>query len=176
MRKKLLAGIAGIAVTLSCAYFVLWETPTEDKPVKTEEVVAMECEEKETESVAVDSAEAEVTKSSHKTENAKVNTEVTKSSVEEKTTGKETQEETQVSHTHNWVKVYGERQVERTRQVAWTKCYACGADMTGNISHIDKHLLNHETNVHYGTEYRTEVYYETETYVAGYKCSCGKTK
>jgi len=79
-------------------------------------------------------------------------------------------------HIHSWQPVYAERQIEKTRQVAWTKCYACGADMTGNISHIDQHLLNHETNVHYGTEYRTEVYCETESYVSGYKCSCGETK
>ena len=79
-------------------------------------------------------------------------------------------------HTHSWTPVYAERQVEKTKEVAWTKCYACGADMTGNISHIDQHLLNHESNVHYGTEYRMEVYYETETYISGYKCSCGKTK
>lgn len=81
-----------------------------------------------------------------------------------------------VTHTHKWEPVYAQKKIEKTRQVAWTKCYACGADMTGNISHIDQHLLNHETNVHYGTEYRIEVYYETESYISGYKCSCGKTK
>lgn len=81
-----------------------------------------------------------------------------------------------VTHTHKWEPIYAQKKIEKTRQVAWTKCYACGADMTGNISHIDQHLLNHETNVHYGTEYRTEVYYEIESYVSGYKCSCGKTK
>lgn len=81
-----------------------------------------------------------------------------------------------VTHTHKWEPVYVQKKVEKIRQVAWTKCYACGADMTGNISHIDQHLLNHETNVHYGTEYKAEVYYETESYISGYKCSCGKTK
>lgn len=80
------------------------------------------------------------------------------------------------THTHSWSATYGQRQVEKRRQVAWTKCYACGEDMTGDPHHIDRHLLDHEPNVHYGTEYRIEVYYETESYVSGYKCSCGATK
>ena len=77
------------------------------------------------------------------------------------------------AHIHSFEPVYSVRQVEKTRQTAWTKCYKCGADMTGNPSHIDQHLLNHETGVHYGTEYRTEIYYETERYIAGYSCACG---
>lgn len=76
-------------------------------------------------------------------------------------------------HIHSWEPVYSERQVEKTREVAWTKCYKCGVDMTGDPSHIDQHLLNHEAGVHYGTEYRTEIYYETERYIAGYSCACG---
>lgn len=79
-------------------------------------------------------------------------------------------------HIHSWEPVYSERQVEKTRQTAWTKCYKCGVDMTGNPSHIDQHLLNHETGVHYGTEYRTEIYYETERYIAGYRCACGASR
>lgn len=79
-------------------------------------------------------------------------------------------------HIHSWKPVYSERQVEKTRQAAWTKCYKCGMDMTGNPSHIDQHLLNHETGVHYGTEYRTEIYYETERYIAGYSCACGASR
>ncbi|MBS5334535.1 MAG: hypothetical protein KHY62_03360 [Firmicutes bacterium] len=79
-------------------------------------------------------------------------------------------------HIHSWEPVYSERQVEKTRQTAWTKCYKCGVDMTGNPSHIDQHLLNHETGVHYGTEYRTEIYYETERYIAGYSCACGASR
>lgn len=79
-------------------------------------------------------------------------------------------------HTHTWEPVYAERQVETVKLVPWTKCYCCGADMTGNVCHIDEHLLNGDSNVHYGTEYREEIYYETEEYVSGYRCSCGKTK
>lgn len=79
-------------------------------------------------------------------------------------------------HTHTWEPVYAERQVEMVKLVPWTKCYCCGADMTGNVYHIDEHLLNGDSNVHYGTEYREETYYETEEYVSGYRCSCGKTK
>ena len=79
-------------------------------------------------------------------------------------------------HSHSWEPVYSVRQVEKTRQTAWTKCYKCGMDMTGNPSHIDQHLLNHETGVHYGTEYRTEIYYETERYIAGYRCACGASR
>lgn len=80
------------------------------------------------------------------------------------------------THIHSFEPVYSMRQVEKTRQTAWTKCYKCGADMTGNPSHIDQHLLNHETGVHYGTEYRTEIYYETERYIAGYRCACGASR
>ena len=79
-------------------------------------------------------------------------------------------------HTHTWELVYAERQVEMVKLIPWTKCYCCGADMTGNVCHIDEHLLNGDSNVHYGTEYREETYYETEEYVSGYRCSCGKTK
>jgi len=79
-------------------------------------------------------------------------------------------------HTHSWEPVYAERQVEKVKLVPWTKCYCCGADMTGNVYHIDEHLLNGDSNVHYGTEYREEIYYETEKYISGYCCSCGKTK
>ena len=80
------------------------------------------------------------------------------------------------AHTHNFIPVYGTRQVERTKSVPYTKCYACGADMTGNPGHIDKHLLNNEGNVHYGTEYRQEKYFVSEQYVKGYQCSCGASK
>ena len=80
------------------------------------------------------------------------------------------------AHIHSFEPVYSVRQVEKTRQTAWTKCYKCGADMTGNPSHIDQHLLNHETGVHYGTEYRTEIYCETERYIAGYRCACGASR
>ena len=80
------------------------------------------------------------------------------------------------AHIHSFEPVYSVRQVEKTRQTAWTKCYKCGADMTGNPSHIDQHLLNHETGVHYGTEYRTEIYYETERYIARYRCVCGASR
>lgn len=79
-------------------------------------------------------------------------------------------------HTHSWEPVYAERQVELVKLVPWTKCYCCGADMTGNVYHIDEHLLNGDSNVHYGTEYREETYYETEKYISGYRCSCGKMK
>ena len=176
MRRKLWTGIVAIAVILLCAYLVLYEEPPKEQNAKEKQVATMDSQEKETESEPVEPTVAKVTKSSQKTESAKVNTVVTKATEKDKKKDSETQGETQVSHTHSWQPVYGERQVEKTRQVAWTKCYVCGADMTGNISHIDQHLLNHETNVHYGTEYRTEVYYEAETYVAGYKCCCGKTK
>lgn len=80
------------------------------------------------------------------------------------------------SHTHNFIPVYGTRQVERTKSVPYTKCYACGADMTGNPGHIDKHLLNNEGNVHYGTEYRQEKYFVSEQYIKSYQCSCGASK
>lgn len=79
-------------------------------------------------------------------------------------------------HTHNWEAVYGERLAKKERQIPWTKCYCCGEDMTGDPKHIDKHLLDHESNVHYGTEYRLEVYYETESYISGYECPCGAVK
>lgn len=95
---------------------------------------------------------------------------------EDKPSERDTTAEKTAEHIHSWEPIYSERQVEKTRQVAWTKCYKCGADMTGNPSHIDQHLLNHETGVHYGTEYRTEIYYETERYIAGYSCACGASR
>lgn len=94
----------------------------------------------------------------------------------DKSSKRDSAAEKAVKHIHSWEPVYSERQVEKTRQAAWTKCYKCGVDMTGNPSHIDQHLLNHETGVHYGTEYRTEIYYETEMYIAGYRCACGASR
>ena len=79
-------------------------------------------------------------------------------------------------HQHNWEKVYGTKQVEHTKQIPYTKCYVCNEDMTNNPGHIDKHLLNGESNVHYGTEYKIEKYYTEEPYVKGYECSCGAVK
>lgn len=79
-------------------------------------------------------------------------------------------------HTHSWKEIYNTRSVKKIKYIPYTKCYACNEDMTGNPNHIDKHLLNGESNVHYGTEYKEEVYYETERYVSGYRCSCGVVK
>ena len=111
-------------------------------------------------------------------QNMTVNKEArTESESEEKKESKSSEQDSAAEkagkHSHSWEPVYSERQVEKTRQAAWTKCYKCGVDMTGDPSHIDQHLLNHETGVHYGTEYRTEIYYETERYIAGYSCACG---
>ena len=148
--------------------------------------------EKTAEKKAKDSKAEEVTdeciKASEKAEkprntpqNMTVNKEaVTESGSEEtrkdKSSKHDSAAEKAAEHIHSWEPVYSERQVEKTRQAAWTKCYKCGADMTGNPSHIDQHLLNHEAGVHYGTEYRTEIYYETERYIAGYSCACGASR
>lgn len=186
MRKKVCTVIACIAVILLCVIGFSERGDTEQTNNRT--AVAAEVKPSE-ERIAEDKQEAkeqpaneesqtiqakrvetkEEVSASSSTESKKQSTKTDKSSDAE--ASKEVS-----AHTHNWVPVYAEKTVEKTRQVAWTKCYACGADMTGNISHIDQHLLNHETNVHYGTEYRTEVYYETERYISGYKCECGKTK
>lgn len=116
------------------------------------------------------------TKNSTNTVNQKSNTASNKQSTP-KTPKPSEPKPTKVDvHTHSWTAVYGTRSIPHTKQVAWTKCYCCGADMTGNPGHIDIHLTNHESNVHYGTEYRTETYYTQEQYVTGYKCSCGATK
>ena len=114
-------------------------------------------------------------------QNMTVNKEArTESESEEKKESKSSEQDSAAEkagkHSHSWEPVYSERQVEKTRQAAWTKCYKCGVDMTGDPSHIDQHLLNHETGVHYGTEYRTEIYCETERYIAGYRCACGASR
>lgn len=140
--------------------------------IKEDEKVTLSGE-KTTKGTLKDTAVKEVSDSSKKNDKTQ---DTAKNEQTEIKTDQNKDVETKPVHTHSWKAVYAERQVEKTKEVAWTKCYACGADMTGNISHIDQHLLNHESNVHYGTEYRTEVYYETETYISGYKCSCGKTK
>ena len=157
-----------------------------------ENTVAGEITENTAEEEAKDSKAEEVTdeciKASEKAEkprntpqNMTVNKEaVTESGSEEtrkdKSSKHDSAAEKAAEHIHSWEPVYSERQVEKTRQAAWTKCYKCGVDMTGNPSHIDQHLLNHETGVHYGTEYRTEIYYETERYIAGYSCACGASR
>ena len=110
------------------------------------------------------------------------NTDAKESEVTEKLQIKPDKEEEKIvvietpKHTHTWEPIHSNRKIEKIKIIPWTKCYACGADMTGNVNHIDEHLLNGDSNVHYGTEYREEMYYETEEYISGYKCSCGETK
>lgn len=110
------------------------------------------------------------------------NTDAKESEVTEKLQIKPDKEEEKIEvietpkHTHTWEPIHSNRQIEKIKIIPWTKCYACGADMTGNVNHIDEHLLNGDSNVHYGTEYREEMYYETEEYISGYKCSCGEIK
>ena len=110
------------------------------------------------------------------------NTDAKESEVTEKLQIKPDKEEEKIEvietpkHTHTWEPIHSNRKIEKIKIIPWTKCYACGADMTGNVNHIDEHLLNGDSNVHYGTEYREEMYYETEEYISGYKCSCGEIK
>ena len=137
------------------------------------------------EKVAV-SEEKVVKKHQNTTTNSEVklttSTDAKESEVTEKLQIKPDKEEEKIEvieppkHTHTWEPIHSNRQIEKIKIIPWTKCYACGADMTGNVNHIDEHLLNGDSNVHYGTEYREEMYYETEEYISGYKCSCGETK
>lgn len=179
MRKRTKAVIAVTAILLVVGAWIAFNQ--EEPEGKVPEVKVKATEITKTKENAVTEDGKEIAERSEQAEDVKVNTEVIKPSKENKVTESKmtkpaVKERPQDTHVHEWDTVYAERQVEKTRQIAWTKCYACGEDMTGNISHIDQHLMNHEENVHYGTEYRTEIYYETEKYISGYKCGCGKTK
>lgn len=145
-----------------------------EKPQKSEKQQKQQSEAVKTSSAA--SSQSEVVEKQKSSSQKKSNAGSSKSKDQTSSKPKEPAKTETPKHTHKWEPVYATRQVEKTREVAWTKCYCCGADMTGHPEHIDQHLANHENNVHYGTEYRIETYYETEKYVSGYKCSCGARK
>lgn len=80
------------------------------------------------------------------------------------------------AHTHDWVAVYDTRQVEKTREEAYSRCSVCYQDCTGNeAGHGEQHLLAGEGGG-YSVVYREVPYYELEEYVSGYSCNCGATK
>ena len=104
-------------------------------------------------------------------------------------------------HQHNYnIPIYGEKQVYVVEQAAWTEtveepiyktqeiavCNTCGKDISGYAGeHLDDTMHDgyhsEVKQVQTGTDTYTinhpeEGHYETETYVAGYKCSCGATK
>ena len=108
-------------------------------------------------------------------------------------------------HNYN-IPIYGEKKVYVVDQKAWTEtveepvyeqverciCNGCGADITGNMaSHAKENMLAGNTacggwhsevkQVQTGTTTKTidhpeQGHYETESYVSGYKCSCGAAK
>lgn len=125
--------------------------------------------------IGKDNVENRKTQSVVKVENNESATEDSVSSNKKKFTSVKA-ETNQTVHNHNWEQVYDTRKVRKVKHIPYTKCYACNEDMTGNPNHIDEHLLNGESNVHYGTEYKEEVYYESEKYVSGSRCSCGAVK
>lgn len=129
----------------------------------------------------MDSNESEATVSTHNNMNSgkskgNIKNKPSDSSSKISHNSSESHSNEKAQHQHNWEKVYGTKQVEHTKQIPYTKCYVCNEDMTNNPGHIDKHLLDGESNVHYGTEYKTEKYYTEEPYVKGYECSCGAVK
>ena len=109
------------------------------------------------------------------------------------------------THNYN-IPVYSSKQVYVVDQAAWTEtveepvyetversiCNGCGADITGNEgTHMKENMLAGNTacggyhsevkQVQTGTTTRTinhpeEGHYETESYISGYKCSCGASK
>lgn len=104
------------------------------------------------------------------------------------------------------IPIYSSKQVYVVDKAAWTEtveepvyetversiCNGCGADITGNEgAHMKENMLAGNTacggyhsevkQVQTGTDTYTinhpeEGHYETESYVSGYKCSCGATK
>lgn len=105
------------------------------------------------------------------------------------------------THTHNYnIPIYASRDVYVVDQAAWTEtieepvyttqivwyCNTCGADITSDPGgHLDETMhggyRSDVKQVQTGTTTRTinhpeQGHYETESYVSGYKCSCGSTK
>ncbi len=105
------------------------------------------------------------------------------------------------THTHNYnIPVYGSKQVYVVDKAAWTEtveepiystkevaiCNTCGTDISGHAgAHLDETMHDgyhsEVQTVQTGTDTYTinhpeEGHYETESYVSGYKCSCGATK
>lgn len=105
------------------------------------------------------------------------------------------------THTHNYnIPVYSSKQVYVVDQAAWTEtveepiystkevaiCNTCGADISGYAGeHLDETMHDgyhsEVQTVQTGTDTYTinhpeEGHYETESYISGYKCSCGASK
>lgn len=107
----------------------------------------------------------------------------------------------QSTHTHNYnIPIYSSKQVYVVDKAAWTEtveepiystkevaiCNTCKADISG---YAENHILegncegyhSEVKQVQTGTTTRTinhpeEGHYETESYISGYKCSCGASK
>lgn len=82
------------------------------------------------------------------------------------------------AHHHNWQAVYGERTVTKYRTETYyvTICDVCNAE-NPTYEHKMAHINSGEGyKSHSEARYKQVPYQTTETYVSGYRCSCGATK
>lgn len=82
------------------------------------------------------------------------------------------------SHTHSWTATYGTRTVTKYRveTIEIRICSVCGSE-NPDTAHNKAHALAGEGGGWYSsTKTRQVPYTATESYVTGYKCSCGATK
>lgn len=85
---------------------------------------------------------------------------------------------TKPAHQHSWQPVYGTRSVPYTATEYYQVmiCTNCGAENPSS-EHLEQHTLNYESAGRKEvTKSRQVTKYKTESYVSGYRCSCGATK
>ena len=182
MRKRTKAVIA---VTVILLVFGAWIAFAQEEPESKESAVKIETNEsiKIKEPVKPDDGE-EIAESSKTAENVKVKTkaiEPSKTQTDSKQPEKvEPKPDVQKQvHTHSWEAVYKDITVYDTVNVYGDRCNNCGFSTTvaGSMyAHIDANPFDSCGSYSTGVVVGEKQISRTESQVAGYVCSCGKSK
>ena len=182
MRKRTKAVIAVTAILL---VFGAWIAFAQEEPESKESAVKVEDAEsmKIKESVKPDDGK-EIAESSNRAENVKVETKaIEPSKMQSDSKQPEKAEEKpdphKQVHTHSWEAVYKDITVYDTVNVYGDKCNSCGFSTTAAGSmyaHIDADPFDSCGSYSTGVVVGEKQISRTESQVAGYVCSCGKSK
>jgi len=182
MRKRTKAVIAVTAILLM---FGAWIAFAQEEPESKESAVKIEDAEsmKINESVKPDDGK-EIAESSNRAENVKVKTKAVEPSKMQSDPKKPEKAEVKPDpqkqvHTHSWEAVYKDITVYDTVNVYGDRCNNCGFSTTvaGNMyAHIDADPFDGCGSYSTGVVVGEKQISRTESQVAGYICSCGKSK
>lgn len=182
MRKRTKAVIAVTAILLM---FGAWIALAQEEPESKESAVKIEDAEsmKINESVKPDDGK-EIAESSNRAENVKVKTKAIEPSKMQSDSKQPEKAEVKPDpqkqvHTHSWEAVYKDITVYDTVNVYGDRCNNCGFSTTAAGSmyaHIDDDPFDSCGSYSTGVVVGEKQISRTESQVAGYICSCGKSK